>query len=128
MSHQGRCSATKTEKPATIFLFLFLIIVSAQKTTTFTVGGNSGWTFNVENWTDGKKFKAGDILVFNYDPSSHDVAVVDANEFTSCSASSNSKTFSTGKDRVKLSKGLNYFICTVPGHCNGGVKISVNAS
>ncbi|CAB4291273.1 unnamed protein product [Prunus armeniaca] len=26
------------------------------------IGGNSGWTFNVENWTDGKKFKAGDNL------------------------------------------------------------------
>ncbi|KAM1044409.1 hypothetical protein ACFX13_036287 [Malus domestica] len=124
MSHQGRCSATQSN---VLLLFLFLTIVSAQ-TTTFTVGDKSGWSFNVENWTDGKKFKAGDELVFNYDRSLHNVAVVDANEYSSCSASSSSKAFTTGKDRVKLSKGLNYFICTVPGHCDGGVKISVNAS
>ncbi|XP_068319531.1 basic blue protein-like [Pyrus communis] len=124
MSHQGRCSATQANVH---LLFLFLTIVSAKKTT-FTVGDKSGWTFNVENWTDGKKFKAGDELVFNYDPSLHNVAVVDANEYSSCSVSSSSRTFTTGKDPVKLSKGLNYFICTVPGHCDAGVKISVNAS
>ncbi|KAB2636545.1 basic blue protein-like [Pyrus ussuriensis x Pyrus communis] len=111
MSHQGRCSVTQANVH---LLFLFLTIVSAQKTT-FTVGDKSGWTFNVENWTDGKKFKAGDELVFNYDPSLHNVAVVDANEYSSCNP-------------VKLSKGLNYFICTVPGHCDADVKISVNAS
>lgn len=58
MSHQGRCSAPQAN---VLLLFLFLTIVSAQ-TTTFTVGYKSGWSFNVENWTDGKKFKAGDEL------------------------------------------------------------------
>lgn len=58
MSHQGRCSTTQAN---VLLLFLFLTIVSAQKTT-FTVGDKYGWTFNVENWTDGKKFKASDEL------------------------------------------------------------------
>lgn len=28
----------------------------------YTVGGSGGWTFNVNSWTNGKSFKAADIL------------------------------------------------------------------
>lgn len=29
---------------------------------TYTVGGAGGWTFNVNNWPNGKSFKPGDVL------------------------------------------------------------------
>ncbi|PON60791.1 Phytocyanin domain containing protein [Trema orientale] len=121
---QGRCSAIA----ATILvLTLFLSCVTA-KATTYVVGGSSGWSYNVQSWTKGKKFKAGDVLVFNYDPSLHNVAVVDSNGYKSCASTSSSQAYSSGKDKLKLSKGPNYFICSVPGHCDSGLKLAVNAS
>ncbi|URE10998.1 Basic blue protein [Musa troglodytarum] len=44
-------------------LFYHLEITAA---TEFTVGDSAGWSFNVENWPNGKSFKAGDVLVFKY--------------------------------------------------------------
>ena len=181
-SKQGRCSAIS----ATILVLTLFLSCVTTKATTYVVGGSSGWTFNVESWTSGKKFKAGDILgkyyitcylssssssssslslfffffffffffqwpwqvhlwnqisrsnsltifyfvvtVFNYDPSLHNVAVVDAKGYKSCTSTSSSQAYSSGKDKLKLSKGQNYFICSIPGHCDGGVKLSVNAS
>ncbi|KAK4563316.1 hypothetical protein RGQ29_005716 [Quercus rubra] len=35
---------------------------------TYTVGDAGGWTFNVVGWPNGKTFKTGDVLVFNYNP------------------------------------------------------------
>ncbi|XP_044494451.1 basic blue protein-like [Mangifera indica] len=125
---QGRCGA-KSLPVATALILIFLLQFRTTKATTFTVGDTSGWTFTFnQNWTNGKKFKAGDILVFNYDPSLHNVAVVDVNDYSSCSSSPSSKTYSTGKDKIKLSKGRNYFICSIPGHCDGGLKVAVDAS
>ncbi|KAL5865920.1 hypothetical protein ACOSQ3_003434 [Xanthoceras sorbifolium] len=66
--------------------------------------------------------------VFNYDRSFHNVAVVGVNEYKSCTSSPSSKTYSSGRDRIKLSKGKNYFICSVPTHCNSGLNIAVDAS
>lgn len=61
--HQGRCSASHIAILATILrLSLFLPIFVTAKATTHMVGDSSGWTFNVESWTNGKKFKVGDIL------------------------------------------------------------------
>ncbi|KAE8709352.1 Chemocyanin [Hibiscus syriacus] len=126
-NHQGRCSSSSA-----IVVACTLILVLAQseitQAKTFTVGDASGWSFNVQSWTKGKKFKAGDALVFNYDPSVHNVAAVDMNGYNSCSASPSSAVYGSGNDEIKLSKGRNYFICSIPGHCDGGLKIAVDAA
>ncbi|XVE72781.1 hypothetical protein DITRI_Ditri11bG0066100 [Diplodiscus trichospermus] len=127
MSHQGRCRANPVLVLACT-LILLLVQFEITRAKTFTVGGTSGWSFNVQSWAEGKKFKAGDALVFNYDPSLHNVAVVDVNGYNSCSASPSSEVYSSGNDAIKLSKGRNYFICSIPGHCDGGLKIAVDAS
>ncbi|KAJ4964732.1 hypothetical protein NE237_016581 [Protea cynaroides] len=85
------------------------------------------WTFNVVNWPQGKNFTAGDTIVFNYAPSTHNVVVVDANGYTSCKIPTGAKVFTSGNDQITLAKGQNYFICGFPGHCGAGVKIAVNA-
>ncbi|KAE7997979.1 hypothetical protein FH972_002563 [Carpinus fangiana] len=64
---------------------------------------------------------------FNYYPSFHNVAVVDVKGYKGCSPSSKAKIYTSGKDRIKLSKGRNYFICSIPGHCDEGMKLSVYA-
>ncbi|CAI9770635.1 unnamed protein product [Fraxinus pennsylvanica] len=108
--------------PQTIRLF------EAAHATVFTVGDSSGWDFSMGNWTDGKHFKAGDVLVFNYDASVHNVVAVDLNGYNRCSTSANSRTYTSGEDRIMVSKGNHYFICSYPGHCDAGMKIAVFAS
>ncbi|CAL9094459.1 unnamed protein product [Musa hybrid cultivar] len=93
--------------------------------TEFTVGDSAGWSFNVQNWPNGKSFKAGDVLVFKYGQGAHNVAVVDAQGYDSCTAKSGSKTYTSGNDKITLAKGTSYFICSYPGHCDGGMKIKV---
>ncbi|CAI9107450.1 OLC1v1006801C1 [Oldenlandia corymbosa var. corymbosa] len=124
MYSQGRSSAMRTAVSAILIVFLLSVQAQAAR---YDVGGSSGWGFSTGNWASGKNFKAGDILIFNYDPSLHNVVEVDANGYKGCSSSAKAKTYSSGKDRIKLVKGKHYFICSFAGHCGGGVKIEVNA-
>lgn len=60
MAHQGRCSAAIL---STILLLCLHPLASVSaRAAIYTVGDDSGWTFTIEDWTKGKKFKAGDIL------------------------------------------------------------------
>ncbi|KAK6939970.1 Phytocyanin domain [Dillenia turbinata] len=95
---------------------------------TYTVGGTKGWAFNVVNWPKGKSFKAGDTLIFNYDKTIHNVVAVNKGGYKGCSTPSGAKMYSSGKDRIKLAKGQNYFICNYAGHCESGMKIAVKAA
>ncbi|KAJ0049026.1 hypothetical protein Pint_15691 [Pistacia integerrima] len=79
---------------------------------THVVGGPGGWTFNVNKWPKGKTFKAGDIL----------------GGYRNCKTSRGAKAFKTGKDRIKLARGPNYFICSIQGHCQSGMKIAITAN
>ncbi|RWV99177.1 hypothetical protein GW17_00037928, partial [Ensete ventricosum] len=59
----------------------------------------------------------------------HNVVSVNAAGYRSCKASgSASKAATTGNDKVTLKKGANYFICSIPGHCEAGMKIQVIAN
>ncbi|CAL9119934.1 unnamed protein product [Musa textilis] len=106
-------------------LFYHLEISAAAE---FPVGDSDGWSFDVGNWPNGKTFKAGDVLVFKYDKGAHNVVVVDADGYNSCTAKSGSKTYTSGNDKITLAKGTSYFICSYPGHCDAGMKIKVVAN
>uniref|UniRef100_A0A199U9V8 Phytocyanin domain-containing protein n=1 Tax=Manihot esculenta TaxID=3983 RepID=A0A199U9V8_MANES len=133
MARQGRFSAKQGTLMATTLLFLVLKLhFKATQAATYTVGDTSGWTFNIQSWTTGKNSRPLCLesflgTVFNYDPSLHNVAIVDINGYNSCSASPRSITYSSGKDSVKWNKGENYYICSIPGHCDGGLKIAITA-
>ncbi|CAK8568237.1 unnamed protein product [Lathyrus sativus] len=94
---------------------------------TYIVGDKHGWTFNVENWPAETTFNAGDILVFNYDPSKHDVVKVTEDDYNTC-ADRDIEYYRSGADRITLVKGGNYFICGEPGHCDAGQKIAIIAN
>ncbi|KAG2705280.1 hypothetical protein I3760_05G044300 [Carya illinoinensis] len=112
----------------TMLLCMLLLLHSEMAhAATYTVGGPGGWTFNVSGWPRGKRFRAGDILVFNYSPAAHNVVAVNKVGYNTCTAPRGSKVYQTGKDRIKLVKGQNIFICTFTGHCQSGMKIAVNA-
>ncbi|KAM1481774.1 hypothetical protein EV1_033631 [Malus domestica] len=81
---------------------------------TQAVGDSSGWTFNSDNWPKGKHFRADNVLVG------------DKGGYSSCTTSSVVKVFRSSKDRVRLGRGQNYFICSFPGHCKSGMKVAIN--
>lgn len=93
----------------------------------YVVGDSGGWNFNVQGWPKGKRFRAGDILKFNYDPTIHNVVVVNQAGYTNCKTPAGAKVYKSGSDQIKLAKGQSYFICNFPGHCEAGMKIAVNA-
>ncbi|KAL8141376.1 hypothetical protein V2J09_007397 [Rumex salicifolius] len=125
----GRGSAKATMALVFVMVVLSCLVFEIQpaQAAFYTVGGPSGWTFNVDTWPKGKNFKAGDVLVFNYDGTQHNVVQVDRRGYTGCTSNKGAKVLQSGKDRVKLAKGHNYFICTFTGHCQSGMKIAINA-
>jgi hypothetical protein len=64
--------------------------------------------------------------VFKYPPGAHTVVAVNAAGYNSCSGGG--KTYGSGNDRITLSRGTNYFICGIPGHCVAGMKMAVTAA
>ncbi|CAN6280555.1 unnamed protein product [Urochloa humidicola] len=62
------------------------VLLHGAESAVFTVGDSGGWTFNSNTWTNGKRFKAGDVLAFKYDSSSHNVVSVNAAGYKGCSA------------------------------------------
>ncbi|KAI9176606.1 hypothetical protein LWI28_004986 [Acer negundo] len=115
MVQQGRGSAML----ATVLVSLLVVQLEVAQAATYTVGGAGGWTFNVVGWTKGKQFKAGDVLVFNYNPAIHNVVAVNNAGYKACLTPKGAKVYKTGKDQIKLSKGSNFFICNFSGHYDG---------
>ncbi|NP_001265957.1 basic blue protein-like precursor [Cicer arietinum] len=111
-----------------VLLVCFLVIHSElAQAAIYTVGGAGGWTFNTIAWPNGKNFKAGDTLVFNYSPGAHNVVAVSKAGYGSCKTPRGAKVYRSGKDQIRLARGQNYFICNYVGHCESGMKIAINA-
>ncbi|KAL6909493.1 hypothetical protein ACP4OV_001774 [Aristida adscensionis] len=121
---QGRGSAAV----AALVLLAVLLHGELAESAVYTVGDRGGWTFNTAAWPKGKRFRAGDVLVFKYSPSAHNVVPVSAAGYNSCSAPGRVRALRSGNDRVTLRRGTNYFICSIPGHCQAGMKIAVTAA
>ncbi|KAM0885644.1 hypothetical protein ACQ4PT_030213 [Festuca glaucescens] len=107
------------------------LLPATASAASYTVGDSSGWDLGIDYgaWADGKKFRVGDTLEFLYSSGEgdHDVVVVDERSFASCSVPGNAPTFTSGDDKVSLTKaGKWFFICGVEGHCQGGMKLAVN--
>ncbi|WVZ15888.1 hypothetical protein V8G54_013454 [Vigna mungo] len=116
-----------------IMFYLFLItsfIVPHAKGENYIVGDSYGWIDFVDfnNWCYGKEFHVGDVLVFNYDSSQHNVLQVDSTVYESCIKDSYMKRFTSGNDSVILEKGGAWFICGVDDHCENGQKLHINVT
>ncbi|KAJ6730311.1 BLUE COPPER PROTEIN-LIKE [Salix viminalis] len=95
-----------------------------------TVGGSSGWAIGMDysTWTSGKTFSVGDTLVFNYG-GGHTVDEVSASDYRKCTTGNAITSDSSGATTVALkTAGTHYFICGVPGHCGGGMKLAVTVA
>eukprot|EP00268_Persea_americana_P019546 TRINITY_DN2002_c0_g2_i1.p2 TRINITY_DN2002_c0_g2~~TRINITY_DN2002_c0_g2_i1.p2 ORF type:complete len:131 (-),score=16.35 TRINITY_DN2002_c0_g2_i1:373-765(-) len=125
---KGRGSAWNAVAAAGVTLLFLLIHSEIAQAATYTVGDSGGWTFNVVNWPNGKRFRAGDVLVFKYNSALHNVVAVNSGGYKGCTTPTGSKVYQTGNDQIKLARGQNFFICNFVGHCQGGMKIAVNAA
>uniref|UniRef100_A0A251TAX8 Putative cupredoxin n=1 Tax=Helianthus annuus TaxID=4232 RepID=A0A251TAX8_HELAN len=102
---KGRGSAMVSM--AVLCLHVAALQCEIAQAATYAVGGNGGWTFNVSAGENGKKFKAGDILVFNYQKGAHNVVVVNKAGYVGCSTTPrNAKVYTSGKDKIRLVKVL----------------------
>ncbi|KAL7157271.1 hypothetical protein ABFS83_02G066500 [Erythranthe nasuta] len=104
-------------------MVLLMVIMSSlaliANAKVYYVGGKQGWNQNPQLWLGDRTFKAGDILVFIYRKGEHNVAVYyDEFYYEDCAAPDNATTYTSGHDRVKLRKGYNYIISSVPGDCD----------
>ncbi|XP_076959984.1 blue copper protein 1b-like [Bidens hawaiensis] len=96
----------------------------------YNVGSSEGWTMLVgssyASWTSSKSFRVGDTLLFQYNPTNHDVMQVNQRGFRSCNMTAPWKTFKTGNDSFIIrAPGHYYFICSFPSHCEAGQKLDV---
>ncbi|KAL6652983.1 hypothetical protein ACP70R_011908 [Stipagrostis hirtigluma subsp. patula] len=101
--------------------------VAAEDSRLWPVGDSAGWTFGVLGWPNYKPFKAGDVLLFSYQPGAHNVVQVSLTQYGMCEVPGNATVWSSGDDRVTLERGMSFFICGFPGHCQNGMKIAVTA-
>ncbi|RCV08222.1 hypothetical protein SETIT_1G308500v2 [Setaria italica] len=128
---RGRGRASGGGLAAALLIIALLVATSsapiAEAAASHMVGDYGGWKFNVDRWTKGRTFRAGDQLVFRYNRAVHDVAVVDAAAYRSCVVPRGAKVLRSGRDKVRLGRGTHYFVCTVRGHCQAGMKIAVRA-
>ncbi|KAI9173615.1 hypothetical protein LWI28_003945 [Acer negundo] len=85
------------------------------------VGDDKGWTtnFDYQTWAQGKEFRVGDKLVFNYPAGAHSVVRVgDAPSFQQCLKPDNVETLTSGSDVITLATpGKKWYICVVAEHC-----------
>ncbi|KAM0930204.1 hypothetical protein ACQ4PT_000983 [Festuca glaucescens] len=100
----------------------------------YTVGGDgiNGWDTgtNYATWSQAQSFAAGDVLVFNYVKSQHNVYEVTEEAYRSCDDAAPGAvlaTYDSGFDRIVLpaANKTYWFICQVPNHCVGGMKLAV---
>ncbi|XP_017224901.1 basic blue protein [Daucus carota subsp. sativus] len=91
---------------------------------------NVSWNFNVKDWPHSNStFRAGDILVFNYDQDLHNVVPVDEANYLNCSIPEVAAViYNSGHDSIVLGPGTNYFICGTMGHCIAGMLMNVTAT
>ncbi|XP_031101796.1 chemocyanin-like [Ipomoea triloba] len=109
-----------------VITIITMLLCGLADSETYTVGDNGRWEFGVGDWPNGKSFNSGDVLVFNYDPSVHNVVIVSQENYDSGTASGT--TLNSGHDSVTLSSETSYYICGVNAHCQGGMKMAVTAS
>ncbi|XP_047977740.1 blue copper protein-like [Salvia hispanica] len=98
--------------------------------TVYTVGDTSGWSVGSDytTWAADKTFKVGDTLVFNY-ASGHTLDEVSKNDYESCTTGNSITSDSSGATSITLkTAGTHYYICGIPGHCSGGMKLAITAA
>ncbi|KAM3275903.1 hypothetical protein ACQJBY_044348 [Aegilops geniculata] len=116
---------------AALVALLVTSCAAAAAATTFDVGDGHGWQTGVDytDWTSDKTFAVGDTLVFNYTSKAHTVTEVNKSGYDACSGGNSLSNDDSGATTITLTTpGVHYFICDIPGHCAGGMKLAVTVT
>ncbi|VAI18557.1 unnamed protein product [Triticum turgidum subsp. durum] len=116
---------------AALVALLAASCVAAAAATTFDVGDGHGWQTGLDytTWTSDKTFAVGDTLVFNYTSKAHTVTEVNKSGYDACTGGNSLSNDDSGATTIMLTTpGVHYFICDVPGHCAGGMKLAVTVT
>ncbi|CAL5193130.1 unnamed protein product [Lathyrus oleraceus] len=104
-----------------LFLSISMVLLSSvAMATDHIVGDDKGWTvdFNYTQWAQQMVFRVGDNLVFNYNPSFHNVFKVNGTLFQNCTFPAENEALSTGKDIIPLkTEGRKWYVCGKADHC-----------
>ncbi|KAF8013445.1 hypothetical protein BT93_I1331 [Corymbia citriodora subsp. variegata] len=107
------------------------LLVNGAASEVYTVGDSDEWNTGVDYgvWSQKYNFSVGDVLVFKYIKSQHDTYEVTESTFRSCDTSTGVLAKHTsGDDQVTLAEAKKYwFVCSVPGHCLGGMRFGIIA-
>ncbi|RZC76063.1 hypothetical protein C5167_000173 [Papaver somniferum] len=113
-----------------LMLMAFLIIPAQVAAKGWTVGGNHGWTTNLNytHWAENKTFFRNDWLMFVYDSNKLNVLEVNKDDYQRCREVDPIRSWKKGAGRKLV--GLNitktcYFI-SGNSYCYEGVKLSVS--
>ncbi|KAJ3705079.1 hypothetical protein LUZ61_008784 [Rhynchospora tenuis] len=106
-------------------------VATAEKTCSICTVGAPGGSWNLQTnltrWAESNIFYPGDIILFNYDSSQHNVLEVTKTDFDSCTATNPIAAHTDGSGVINLSAvGTRYFICGFNGHCAAGQKVQIN--
>ncbi|BAU01036.1 hypothetical protein LR48_Vigan10g274600 [Vigna angularis] len=119
-----------------VVLGMLVVLSDLVDARTYVVGKKDGscsedicWTFNVTDWPKDKNIASGDVLVFNYNPSVHNVVFVDEIGYKTCTVPKDprySRVYRTGHDHIQLPDfGPIHFISSVKDDCKRGIKIEI---
>ncbi|CAE5958247.1 unnamed protein product [Arabidopsis arenosa] len=104
-------------------VLIFFSMVAPASSATLTVNWSLGTDYTP--LATGKTFAVGDTIVFNYG-TGHTVDEVSENDYKSCTLGNSITSDSSGTTTIALTTtGPRYFICGIPGHCAGGMKLAV---
>ncbi|GFZ20857.1 hypothetical protein Acr_29g0000190 [Actinidia rufa] len=127
--------ATNLNKLVLATMVVAALLQGSWAQTTHLVGDALGWTIPpggpiaYSTWASKNTFTVGDVLVFNFASSSHDVAEVAKAAFDACNSTNPISISTTGPTNITLTTaGEHHFICTFPGHCTAGQKLAINVT
>ncbi|KAM7263313.1 hypothetical protein ACFE04_000996 [Oxalis oulophora] len=108
-----------------LLLTLTMVLFEVSFAAVYNVGDSAGWKamgVNYTEWASKQNFH----VVFNYNPTFHNVKQVTVNNFMHCNSTSPIASFTSGSDKIVLNNvGHQYFICGFPGHCKMGQKVDI---
>ncbi|VVB02661.1 unnamed protein product [Arabis nemorensis] len=107
-------------------VIIFFNVVGPASSATHSVEWSLGKDYT--SLATGKPYAVGDTMVFNYG-GGHTVDEVSESDYKSCTVGNAISSDSSGTTRIALkTSGTHYFICGIPGHCDGGMKLSVTVA
>jgi hypothetical protein len=94
--------------------------------TRYTVSWNYPYSrTSFANWNKGTSYVVGDSIQFVYNAEAHNVVRVNKQQYDLCN-SAGALTHADGATVFNLGRpGRYFFMCSIPGHCEAGMKLAL---